>query len=272
MIKYFIIVIFSLFLAFSVSAQTAPTGTIKNKIIDVRQNVKQKIIDARQNITQEIKQKKVETVEQIKQKRVELKNVVEQKRAEFKNQIEVKRAELKVNIETKRQELKERLKVVKDERKKQAVERIDNRLDVLNEKTTNHFSEALERLEKVLGNISSRVDKAAISGIDISAVETAIADAQSSISASRLAIEAQAGKTYQITITNEAGLRQDVGKTRQALHADLVKTRETVFSAREAVKKAAMALFQIPRVDEINDDNNQPATSTAETNATSTEQ
>lgn len=254
MSKYFVLIIFSLFIASSVSVQAVSTSTIKNRVLDIRQKGK------------------VETIEQIRQKRDELKNTIDQKRIEFKNQIETKRAELKNTIETKRQELKERLKVVKNERKKEAVERIDNRLDALNERMTNHFSEVLERLEKVLSNIASRADKAAVSGVDVSTIRTAITDAQSAISASRQAIETQAGKTYKIDITTETGLRQDVGKARQGLHDDLVKVRDTVFAGREAVKKAATTLAQIPKINEIEVDLSQPATSTISETATGAEQ
>ncbi|MEK7635567.1 MAG: hypothetical protein AAB405_00570 [Patescibacteria group bacterium] len=273
MSKHFILIIFSLFLISSVSAQTVPTSTVKNRVLDIRQNTKQGIIiDTRQNIIQEIKQKKVETVEQIKQKRDEFKNAIEQKRMEFKNQIETKGVELKNVIEAKRQELKERLKIVKDERKKEAVERIDNRMDALNEGMINHFSEVLERLEKILSNIGSRADKAAVSGIDVSAVRAAITNAQSAISASRQAIATQAGKTYKIAITTETGLRQDVGKARQELHDNLVKVRDAIFASREAVKKAAITLAQIPKINEIEVDLNQPATSTVSGTTTGTEQ
>ena len=272
MSKYFIIIISSLFLISSVFAQTDSTSTVGNKIRDIRQNTNQDIINARQNAKEEIMQARIETAEQIRQKRDELKTAIEQKRAEFKNQIEAKKAELKTAIEIKRQALKERLKVIKDERKKQVVERIDNRLDALNERITNHFSEVLERLEKVLINIGSRADKAFVSGIDVSAVRTAITDAQSAISASRSAIATQAGKIYKITITTETGLRQDVGKARQGLHDDLLKVRDIVFASREAVKKAAIILAQIPKINEIEVDLSQPATSTIPGTATGTEQ
>lgn len=252
--RYLVLIIFSLFLTSSVFAQTVPMSTIKNRVLDIRQKGE------------------AETIEQIRQKRDELKNTIEQKRVEFKNQIEVKRAELKNIIEVKRQELKERLKVVKDERKKQAVESIDNRLDALNERMTNHFSDVLERLEKVLSNIASRADKASASGVDVSAVRTAITDTQNAISVSRQAIEAQAGKTYKITITTETGLRQDVGRARQRLRDDLVKVRDIIFTSREAVKKAATILVQIPKINEIEVDLSQPATSTVSETATGTEQ
>jgi len=58
-------------------------------------------------------------------------------------------------------------------------------------------------------------------------------------------------------------LKADVGSARQALHADLVKVRELVQKAREAVHKVAIILAQIHGVG-----NN--STSTATTTPTST--
>ena len=60
----------------------------------------------------------------------------------------------------------------------------------------------------------------------------------------------KAGKTYSFTVTTEDKLRSDVGAARQALHADLVAVREIVKAARDAVKSAAVALGQVPKVDE----------------------
>ena len=58
-------------------------------------------------------------------------------------------------------------------------------------------------------------------------------------------METQSGKTYTIKVTTETALKSDVGKTRQALGADLAKVRDLVKSAQSAVKDAAVALAQV---------------------------
>ncbi len=68
--------------------------------------------------------------------------------------------------------------------------------------------------------------------------------------AARAAIEAQAGKTYSISVTTEQKLKEAAEAARKALHDDLNKVKEAVKAAHEAVRKAAVALAQIPRVDE----------------------
>ena len=90
--------------------------------------------------------------------------------------------------------------------------------------------------------IGSRADKAEANGRDVSSVRTLITEATGAINAARQAIQEQSGKTYIIAVNTEEFLKTDVGRTRQALHTDLVKVRQVVFAARDAVRKAAVAL------------------------------
>ncbi len=224
---------------------------VNQELRDARQNVQQEIRGARQGVRAEVQERRAGVAEQIKAKREEAKALIEKKRGDFKAAVEAKRAELKVRVQAKREELKERLAKIKDERKKQIVERVDQRLDALNENRMTHFSNVLERLEKILDNIDSRAAKAEANGRDVAAVRAAHDAAKNAINNVRAMIEAQSGKTYVIAVSNETGLRQDVGKARQALHADLTKVQQAVQAARDAVHKAAVALAQIPRVDEL---------------------
>ncbi len=124
------------------------------------------------------------------------------------------------------------------------------------------MSQVLYKLEKVLDNIGTRAGKAEANGRDVSAVKTAITDAQNAIATSRTAIQTQAGKTYTIVINTENTLRQDVGQARQALHTDLVKIRDTVKAAYDAVRKAATTLAQIQNVDNLEVSSGVEATTT----------
>ena len=170
------------------------------------------------------------------------KQEMDQKREEFKNRIEETRENIKTEIEQKREELKQRLERIKDERKKEVVEKIDGNMDELNERLLKHYSSVLEKLGEVLVRIAERTDSAEERGVDVSTVRAAIAEANESIAAARAAIEVQAEKTYSIQITGEDALKIDVGKTRQALHNDLSKTRNVVKLAHETVRDAAIAL------------------------------
>ena len=171
-------------------------------------------------------------------------------RDDFKTRMDAEKAELQGEIQDKREALRAQLQKVKDERRREVVERIDVRLDELNARMLDHFSNVLDRLEDVLERIASRADKAEGRGLDVSTLRTAITDALSSITSARSAVQVQAGKTCIVTVTTENNLRVDVGKARKCLHDNLTVVREAVKAAKEAVRRAATTLAQIPRVDE----------------------
>ena len=89
-------------------------------------------------------------------------------------------------------------------------------------------------------------------------MDEAIEDAEAAIEVARAAVDAQAGETYEVEITDETRLRAEVGKARKELHDDLKAVFDLVKAAREAVREAATTLAQIPRPD----DTQSPATST----------
>lgn len=177
---------------------------------------------------------------------------VQQKRDQVRQNVQQKREELQGRIQQKRDQLKQRLQKVKDERKREVVERVDRRLDEFNENRVNHFLDVLDKLNEVLARIVSRADKAAARGLDVSAVRTAVTDAEKALKAARDAVQVQAGKTYTVVTatTTENQLKSDVGRARDAVHSDIKKLFGLVKAARDAVHKVAVTLAQIPRVNE----------------------
>ena len=165
----------------------------------------------------------------------------EQMRQERQSQIEAKRAELQARMTT-----------IRDERKKQAVERIYTQVNKLNERMTGHFTNVLDQIDEMLDRVENRMSKAEANGLDVSTVTPEIANAEAVIALARASVQTQAAKVYAVQTTgDETTLRSEVGKTRQALHADLTAVREKVKAARDAVRKAAVALAQIPRANEV---------------------
>ena len=223
--------IVTLGMAFSVFAQSpTPTLTPTPTRIPTREQVRD-IRDARKEGMRDIKEIRRTTKE-------EMGNL----RREFQDKIRDARKVLKDQIEAKREQLKQDLHKIKDERKKSVVERVDKAMDALNQKVTNHFLNVLEKLEDVLARIQSRTDEVANRGVDVSDVNSAIETAQTAIGEARAAVEVQAGKTYFVEVNTDATLKPDVGKARQALHADLKTVFGKVKVAKEAVHKAARAL------------------------------
>lgn len=152
----------------------------------------------------------------------------------------------------KKTQLQERFQKVKNEQKRKIVERVSQQLDELNVRMMNHFSAVLGRLEKVLANIVSRVDKAEANNWDVSAARAMITSAKEAIASARTAIEAQKAKNYTPEITGDEGkLKAEVGQARKVLHSDLVIVKEKVRAAYEFVKAVAKALAQSSRIDEL---------------------
>lgn len=174
---------------------------------------------------------------------------MEKRKGELKNRMEQMRDDLKASIDAKRAELTDRLRNIKDARKKKVVERIDRRLDELNERMTNHFLAVLSQLEDVLMRINERTDKAEEKGVNVSSVRTAIEVAHKAITDARVAVEAQARKMYKVEVNTEAKLKADVGKARQALHVDLTAVREKIKAVRDTVHQAALAFAKVHRRD-----------------------
>lgn len=224
---------------------------VRNEAKEARQGIREEAKEVRQNVREEVKQNRETIKQEFEAKRKEAKNLLESKKEEFKNRIEAKREEVKLKIETQKEELKAKLVKIKDERKKQVVERVYNQINELNKRRLDHFSAVLEKLEKSLDRISNRAAKAEANGVDIATVKTAITEATNAISASRTAIANQAGKVYALVVNTEDSLKIDIGKIRRAFHDDLTGVEETVKTAREAVRKAAVVLAQIPKINEL---------------------
>jgi len=192
------------------------------------------------------------STEEFQQNREEIKRLIEQNRIEFRNQIQEKREEMKAKIKALKEQLREKLRERISERKQKIVERIYERINALNERMTDHYLDVLDHLKKVLERIESRTAKAKLNGRDVTQVEAAIEKAHGAIDTAREAVKAQAEKVYQPPeITTEENLKLDVGKLRQQLHDDLKAVEKLVKDARDAVRQAAVALAQIPKVDEL---------------------
>ncbi len=159
---------------------------------------------------------------------------------------------LKAQIEAKRADLQKKIQAIKDAKKQAALQRIQNEIDRINKSRTDHYTAVTDQIEKVLNRITSRTDKAAAKGLDVSSVRTAIDAAKTAIAAARAAIATQAAKTYTLTITTQVKLRADVKATRDQIHSDLMKVQNLVKAARQAVQNAATMLAQLHGVDDDN--------------------
>lgn len=182
---------------------------------------------------------------QIRELKQEYSERLKQTREEFQNKIQAIKEELKTKLEDAKNKLQVKLEKIKDRKKADSVQKINDQLQKLNERWTDHFTDVLGHLSDVLMKISTRTDKLSASGINVVSVVNAMNTASSTIASARTAVATQAAKVYTITITTDKNLKTDVGKSRQALHSDLVKLRDVVFGARNAVHNAVQELEKV---------------------------
>lgn len=202
--------------------------------------------------------------------REETKVRIETAREEAKARMETAREEAKTRMEAKREETKQRLSDIRDKKKQQMAERLAEQFDKLNKKWTDHFIQRLDHYSAVLLKIQKRADIAATNGKDITATNSAIQSANTAIDNARIAVVAQAAKTYTLdassVITTAAtttdsgqenlmkGLRTQFQSLHKALFRDLFALRDGVMkNARVAVQTALQTLSQIPKVDDDSD-------------------
>lgn len=155
---------------------------------------------------------------------------------------EAKRQEVKVNVQAKREETKAKIQNLRDARKQKIVEKIQTKLGDINQRRTDHFLEVLKRLSTILDKIQSRTEKAKAAGKNVTSVETALASARTAITTAETAVNAQKGKTYQITVNSGTTAKNDVGVTTKQLQQDLQTVHDTVKAAGDAVQKVFTAI------------------------------
>ncbi|MFZ5932548.1 MAG: hypothetical protein ACOYT7_00460 [Patescibacteria group bacterium] len=179
------------------------------------------------------------------------KNALEEARRERKEALERAREAREAAMDaakTAREEFKERLREIRNERKRKVVERIDENIAKHNEKWVEHWNRVLSRLREILAKIQTRADKLAAVGKDVSKVNSAISAAESLIAEAQSAVDAQAGKTYVIEITDEETLGENVSRLVQDFRNDVKSVIEKVQAARKGVRdafKELKAIFEV---------------------------
>lgn len=198
--------IFPVFILVFVSVANAQINTST----DSASRLKQQLSD--------IQARKKTAISKIKQDAKETKMELRQ---QIKETVAAKREAVKETVATKRKEFKAKIQTIKDQKKKALVERIDAKLANANEKHTDRFTQVLSNLQAILDKMSEDTDKTG---------------AQAAIDGAKTAVEAQAAKTYTITISTETALRSDVGAVTSQLRLDLMATHKAVVDAKQTVQ------------------------------------
>jgi predicted nucleic acid-binding Zn-ribbon protein len=154
-------------------------------------------------------------------------------------------AEVRDTREENRQALRERIRTVRDENKLLALERIEDMLNRINQRRTDHFLRVIERLRSILARITTRTDRAKQAGKDVTGAEALIAQATASIDSAEQAVQTQKAKVYELNVTDETTARDEVSATVNSLHEDLRAVRDLVNDARQAVFNALQELVGV---------------------------
>lgn len=191
------------------------------------------------------------------QYKIELEQMIQSiktQRQEFKAEMETRREEAKTKMEQMREEFKASLKNVKDENKKITAEKIVDLIGELNTKITNNLSDKVDQIENVLVSIESRISKAKDKGIDVSSLDTKVSDAKEAITKAREAIKTQANKVYETTVTDDTTIKTEMKTLRDTFKKDIEAVRIIVKDAHIAVRNVAIALAQIPNINDVDSD------------------
>jgi len=187
-------------------------------------------------------------------------------RMEFKKELQESKDAAKKGVELKKKDFKDSLTKIKDEQKKTKTEKIVTTIEELNTKLIGQLSDKIDQIETVLLSVKSRMTKAEEKGLDVTLVKGQITLAEKAIADARDAIKVQAAKSYTTTITDEAKLKEEMQALRDTFKTDIKTLREKVVAAHKAVKDTAVALAQIPKVDDIEVDEEVEDTTTTTTN------
>lgn len=193
---------------------------------------------------QEVQQARIIAKESANAARVAMRAEIERRRDEFTSIMQEQREKTKIRIEEKQKTMREKLQAIKEENKRRIVENIDKRMDMFNEQRTTQFQSALDRMDVALGRITERVDRAEVQGKNVALTRAAIVNAKDAIASARSAVVVQAGKTYSITITTDAKLKDAVTSARTMFSNDMKAVFTSVKDARDAVHAVAVSLAQ----------------------------
>ena len=153
---------------------------------------------------------------------------------ERRSNIDQIRAETQNKVEERREEFLIKLASIRDENKREIVERVSQKISLMNENWTDRWTRSLMRLSELIVKIEERVANNDLR--DASETQGLIQNAKSSIDDAQSAVDKQAANSYVIEITDEENLRADVNQTMNQFKEDLRSVHALVKNAHQAVR------------------------------------
>jgi|GEM_PF-4607858 len=151
-------------------------------------------------------------------------------RQERREGLQQLRLEAQERLRAQRQEFTEKLTEIRDEHRRGLLERIDQRLVLINTNRVNHFNRVLTRLETILEKIETLI------GDNPSpVVSEALVQAQESLALAQYTVETQAAQDYVIVITEESALKESAATVVVSFKNDLQSAAQVLNEAKKAV-------------------------------------
>lgn len=156
--------------------------------------------------------------------------------------VTARREEIKKDIISNTEDKDERRSGIENEQKREALGKIEDLLNTINENRTNHYLQVLDRLDEILDKIKKRAQDAKVEGNVVRTVFEAIETSEAALEIAQKGVLSQREKEYTVQTDNEATAKKDAGEEVKKLQSDLKSTREMVVMARKAVFDAFLAL------------------------------
>jgi hypothetical protein len=164
----------------------------------------------------------------------------------FQAEIKEKRFEAKQSVSSREASMTTR-PLIQNAQKKAAMQNIDSKLLSVNDSVTIKWATALDEFESMTMRASSEAAGLKAAGIQTVNLDAALTRAEFAIDTAKTAVMTQAGKSYAINATSEAGLRTAGMNSMSQMRNDLRVTHTSVLSAKTAVKSAMSALVNTKR-------------------------
>ena len=233
---YFILLTLLILIPQTVTATTPSGNEVENR--------PEKQVEKRLENRQELNEKFEVRKNKLASRAAEIRSKIQERREEFKGRQEElasKAAETKERLKERRLAFREKLSEFKDDKKASLAAKVDANIDRLNNKHTERMTNALEKLNEVVGRLEDSVSSANTLGKDTASTAAALSTAKSKISSAQTKVSEQSGKDYAPEVTDETTLGAVVSAAFKAFMVDMKATQALVVDAKQAVRTAAEA-------------------------------
>lgn len=154
-----------------------------------------------------------------------------------------KREEIKDLRQKALDDMKLKISQMKDEKKKMTVQKLGDRLCMLQSNRVTDMKKQMAVIEKVMGRVTDASVEQKAKGKDVTAIESALTTAREKYKTAQQAITALSTRTCAVSLSgNEATVGAEMKKAVSDLEVEVKKTRESIKAVRSAVEDAVRAL------------------------------